>query len=433
MIRLMQDYPNRASIDRTVRRQKIFTVVVLGIMSELCLFFSISLWASSEAAIIVSGVAFYSAFIAFGIHYLRIVREAGRSSFIHLKVSSGVSSEEHILRIKWPVVQIGPINVNVQQQQPNPTEIESTRLFSEFYVNTFARYLQRRLISPSKMPDSSVPDFQLLNQPTEHYCFDEETLRFFELEHGVIAEPTNRNSIIEKQDSLYLTILAAVALCATFVNSLLGPRVLGASVPILACLFLIPFYRGYLKGSLKDDFMNRLRGWESFILIVFMVPFVGFSFGYVLPNLFLISSSFVRGVISPLHAELLTGVLVGGVSLAIIFSLVYVGALVVRAVALRLVRVYFDNSPSTRPEILRAIIPAGDIRRISVNAILSAMLHRTDTEVRIGEDILRVQRSAVNSDGFVRMLYCKGWNWFLDLYVLCFGLVSTFLILVKFW
>jgi len=179
--------------------------------------------------------------------------------------------------------------------------------------------------------------------------------------------------------------------------------------------------------------MNRLKGRESFVLLVFMIPFVGFSFGYVLPNFFLTTSSFMRGVISPLHAQLLTGVLVCGVSLVIMFSLAYVGALVVRAVALTLAKIYFDNSPSTRAEILRAIIPAGDIRRISVNAILSAMLHRTDAEIGLGEEILTVQRSAVDSESFIRSSYSKGWNWFLDLYVLCLGLVSTFLILAKFW
>jgi len=252
MTPLTLDYPNRTSIDRTVRSQKIFTVVVLCIMSELCVFFSISLWTSSEAAIIASSVIFYCAFTAFGIHYFRIVREAGRSSFLHLKITSGESSEEHILRIKWPIVQIGPIEMNVQQQPPDSTAIESTRLFSEFYVSTFARYLQRKVMSPSKSPDSSVPYYQLLSQPTEHYYFDEATLKFFESEHGEIGEPRNRSSIIERQDSLYLTILAAVALCSTFVNGLLGPRVLGPSVPILACLFLVPFYRGYLKGSLNS-------------------------------------------------------------------------------------------------------------------------------------------------------------------------------------
>ena len=434
------DYPDCVSIDRTVRRQKLFTLVVLAIVSELSVFFSISLSVSFEIRTIATGLLFYGSIIVFGAYYLHATQEAEHSSFLHLKISKDGRAQEHVVKIRWPIRQIGPIEMKIRQQPVDSTQIESSRLFMGYYVSNYARYLKKKVASPAVRLGTSSPAVKFILQPAEHYYFDEETVRFFDSDkhdEPKLDQDIDGNPLIEKLDSLYIALLTGVAFCSTIVNTFLGSKILGSSLPFLLCLFFVPFYRGYLKGSLKGDFTNRLKGWENLVLILFMFLFLVFPLGYS-PHLFssvlVFTQSILRGVLLPFsYLQLLTVVLIGLVFLVLVLAVVDLGAFIVRSVALKITKTYFDNSPARRADILRAIMYAGNVRSIQVNAILSAMLHRTETELRLGDETLRVQESMVNSEAFIRGAYCKGWNWFLDIYVLCLALASTFTLLMHFF
>ncbi len=306
-----------------------------------------------------------------------------------------------------------------------------------YYVNNYAEYLRKKDASPSAKVGTSSQSFRYIFQPTEHYYFDEETLKLFDSwKKPELSQVMNSSALIEKQDSLYFGLLTGVTFSATIVNVFLGSKVLASSLPFLLCLFGIPFYRGYLKGSLRADFANRLKGWENLVLILLMFLFLVFPLEYA-SFLFSAALFFTNIIQVPMflgfyYAQLFALILVGVVFFVLVMIAVMVCSLAVRVVAVKLTKIYFDNSPSRRADVLRGIMFTGDIRSIQVNAVLSAMLHRQEIELSLGSEHLRVQNSMVNSEGFIRGCYCKGWNWFLDIYVLCLTLASTFVLLLRF-
>jgi len=429
------DSPNRESIDKSVRRQILFTFGVLAVITELSVFFSISLGIWSEVPMVVLGFLLFGSIVAFGAYYLLVARGAGRH-FLYIKIHElEGKTKEHVMKIKWPIRQIlGPLE-QPQQIPVVDARVESDRLFSGYYMDRYARYLKRKDASPRVVLDPSKPYVQLLYEPVEHYYFDQEALKLFDAdEQGKKPEKeedVERNPLIEKQDALYLVLLTGVAYTSTVINVFLSPKVLAASLPFLLCVFCVPFYRGYLKGSLKDDFGNRLRGWENLVLISIMSPIVSVSFWYLFPNLYLLSSVFMRQILKASWVQLFTLAVIGIVCLVFILAVIRTAVFLVRLVAVNLTKFYFDNSPSRRPDILNHITYAGDRRRINANVVLSAMLHRLETKLVLGSQLLTVQASMVDSEKFIQGSYGKGWSWFLDIYVLCLGLASTFVLLMR--
>ncbi len=439
MISLPLDYPDRASINRSIRKQKQFTIIILAILSELSLVFSLSLSMPFDIQTIAMGILFYISITVFWTHYLRAVREAEHSTFWHLKIIENGKAKEHVLKVKWPVTELGSIGTKVRQTQATPADaaqLESSRLFMGYYVNNYAGYLKKKDASPSIKVGTSSPSFKYIFQPTEHYYFDEDTLKSFDSgKKPELSQAMNGSPLIEKQDSLYFALLTLVTFSSTIVNLFLGKNVLASSLPFLLCLFGVPFYRGYLKGSLRADFANRLKGWENLVLILLMFLFLVFPLEYAsflfLGVLFL-TSTIPAQLLPFFSVQLFALILVGVVFFLLVMVAVMVCALAVRVAAVKLTKIYFDNSPSRRADILRGIMFAGDIRSIQVNAVLSAMLHRQEIELSLGSEHLKVQNSMVNSERFIRGCYCKGWNWFLDIYVLCLTLASTFVLLLRF-
>lgn len=389
---------------------------------------------SFQSQTIVIGLVLCGSIIAFGAYFLHVTHEAEHSSFMHMKINKDGEAQEHVLRIKWPITQIGPLEMKVRQQPVDATQIESLRQFMSYYANNYARYLKQKVASPAM--NTSSPSVKLILQPAQHYYFDEDTLGLFDSgksDEPKLDESVDGNHLIEKQDSLYLVLLTGISFCSTIVNAFLGSKVLASSLPFLVCLFLIPFYRGYLKGALRGDFINRLKGWENLVLILFMFPTIVFSLQYLLPQLFTSLTQITRGSLNPVslsYPTLLAFLFAGLAFFVYLLAVVEIGSFMVRAAAVRLAKSYFDNSPSKRADVLRAIMYAGSVRSIQVNAILSAMLHRADIELRLGDKTLRVQDSMVDSEGLIRGSYCKGWNWFLDIYVLCLALASTFTLVI---
>jgi hypothetical protein len=432
---------NQGTIKARIRKQKLFTLAVIALVTELSAFFSLSSNLAFDALTLAVSLLLFGSIAAFGLYYFLVSREASRSPFFHLRIVKGKDAEEHITRVKWPVLQIGltvqtkPNNTQESQQGPpiSETEIESHRLFSNYYVNTYAQYLKRGFLSPVMIPDPSRPSLKLIYEPAEHYYFDQDTLNLVDSRNQKktdVEDIVERNPVIDKQDSLYFVLLTGVAYCSTVLNAFLGAKVLESSILFLLCLFAIPFYRGYLKGSLGDDFRNRLRGWEDLVLISIIFPTITLSYWFVLPRSYEIILLLLNRLLRASLVQPLTIVVTGGISFVGVFAILAFAALVARAVAIGLTKFYFDSSSRRRPDILGAVSFAGDARRTSANEVLSAMLHRIETEVTLGNEILTVRNGMANSINFIRGVYGKGWNWFLDTYVLCLSLVSIFVLLM---
>jgi hypothetical protein len=110
---------------------------------------------------------------------------------------------------------------------------------------------------------------------------------------------------------------------------------------------------------------------------------------------------------------------------------ILLGVAIVRVVAIELAKFYFDYAPEKRYEILNGMSFAADERRVQANIVLSAMLRQQTTALRLGSELLVVQDGMVGSQEFIAGAYGKGWNRFLDIFVLCFALVGIFGLLLS--
>lgn len=394
---------------RTIRRERLFILSVFFIITELLILFSIGVNIWPEIPITTLGILFFGLIGCFGAYYLFFTR---------------------------PPCPLFPTPMFPRQYSgPIPKtdrEIESFRLSTCYYMHRYARYLKKRTVSIIT-PDPSRPYIKtVFIPPIEYYYFDQEAINLFDADEqnkkNKKYEDFERNPLVEKQDALYLVLLTGIAYCSTAVNLFLGTNVLAASLPFLLCLFCVPFYHGYVRGSLRDDFGNRLKGWENLVLISVIFPIISISFWYLLPNLYFSIRMFLHQISNVPWVEVITLALVSAVGLVLVLSAIHVAVILARLVAINLTQFYFDSSPSKRHDILKEITL--DPEMIEANQVLSAMLHRKETEVVLGNQVLAIRNSMVSSDKFIRGSYRKEWPLFVNTYLLCFGLVSVFIFLM---
>jgi len=401
------------SLERTVRRQKLFVLSVFVAITELLIFFSISVNIWPEIPTIVLGFLFLILNASFGVYYFVFVQGLGSL---------------------FPFVE--PLIIESIPGIDNQTE--SSRLSINYYMDRYSKYLKKKVTSPF-VADPLNPHIIRIVKPIEYYYFEQEALNLFDAdEQARKTEKTGdfrRNPFVEQQDALYLVLLTGVAYCSTVVNLFLGRKILAASLPFLLCIFFVPFYHGYLKGALRDNFGKRIEGWESLILISVIFPIISISFLYLLPNLYFSILMFMhQWIMRCIYAscimsfQVIALVMIGVVGFALVLGTIHLAVILARPVAIELTKYYFDSSPTRRQDILRGI--TYDPRLTKANQVLSAMLHRIETELVLGNETVTIQNSMVNSEKLIRGSYEKGWTWFMSTYLLCFGLTSVFVLLM---
>jgi len=317
---------------------------------------------------------------------------------------------------------------------PDRDNEEETKIFHNYYVEKYARYLKKTLMMRATYANGSITEYRV--PAVDHYYFEDdlqERLESESLEMREILEKLDElqaGTRVSRLDSLLLSLITMFSVVSGLIVSIFGQKILTTFLPFFVSIFILPFYYGYMKGAVWDDYWQRLKGWEALFLlpILFVMAFAPMAVAFYM------MSAFPRTTTGFYYSAGIT--LAMGLLAAVLMTIYSMKLLLLKPMMRRIFKCYFDHAPTKREKLIGGVVPSSlgtfgkvfigafgkgrkfvpDARRKEVNTMLSAMLRKESGLFTLGSESLIMAHGRIESDKFIKGLYAKEFFWFIDLY-----------------